>query len=149
MNTKALALMAGGLVAAAGVGTAIADLGGDDDGGRSFSELELRKDDGAGDVELIDEEDDPRDGDGSGDGNGGTGDGGDRGAGPAQDAQTGSGDSTGIVTGNTAGTGWEGDTDGDLTAGNDGSGGGDNSYVAPVADSADGYVAPAPAPAPA
>jgi len=141
MNGTTMALLAGGLIAAGGVGTAIGDLG-DRDRDRPPQELEVRKDDGFDDVELVDEEDD------------GTGDGGsddrsrDRsgersGASLSQDPQTGSGDKTG-GTAQTAGTGYQGDTgDGDATAGNDGSAGGDNSYAAPVAD--DGYVAPAPA----
>jgi hypothetical protein len=134
MNAKALALMAGGLVAAAGVGTAIGDLGSDDDGDRPLRELELRKDDGAGDVELVDEEDD-RDDDKSGD----------KSRGPTQDPQTGSGDRTG-GTNHTPGTGWSGDTgDGDATPGNDGTNGGENTYVEAAGD----YVAPAPTPAPA
>jgi hypothetical protein len=142
MNAKALALLAGGLVAAGGVGTAIGDLGSDDsERGRSFTDLELRKDDGSDDIELVDDEDD------RGDGNRGDDDPTrDRSAqsnGPTQDPKTGSGDNTG-GTGNTAGTGWTGDTDGDWTDGNDGTGGGDNTVAAPAADS---YVAPAPAPA--
>ena len=96
MNAKAIALLAGGLVAAGGVGTAIGDLGSDDsERERAFSELEVRKDDGSDDVELVDDED------------GGRGDGSDRGGGdersrdrsvqtnrPEQDPNTGSGDRT-------------------------------------------------------
>lgn len=138
MTTKTAALLAGGLIAAAGVGTAVGDIGSDDDGReRPPQELEVRKDDRYDDVELVDEEDDDRD-DRSRDRS--------QPSAPTQDPKTGSGDNTG-GTGNTKGTGWTGDTfDGDRTDGNDGTGGGDNSYVAPAADS---YAAPAPAPAPA
>ena len=97
MNGTTMALLAGGLIAAGGVGTAIGDLG-DRDRDRPPQELEVRKDDGFDDVELVDEDDD-----GKGDG--------------SRDDRT--------------------------PAGNDGSAGGDNSYVAPAAD--EGYVAPAPA----
>jgi hypothetical protein len=143
MDVKAIALLAGGLIAAGGVGSALADL---DDGGRDdmFRELEVRKDDGSDDVELVDEEDDRGDGGGDNSRNGES-----RHDQPSQDPQTGSGHDTGPGTGQTAGTGWEGDTDGDMTGGNDGTSGGNNSYVAQPADYADdsGYVAPAPAPA--
>ena len=137
MNGTTMALLAGGLIAAGGVGTAIGDLG-DRDRDRPPQELEVRKDDGFDDVELVDEDDDGK-GDGSRDDRSG-----DRsGASLSQDPQTGSGDNT-ARTAQTAGTGYQGDTgDGDATAGNDGSAGGDNSYVAPAAD--EGYVAPAPA----
>jgi hypothetical protein len=144
MNPKAVAVLAGGVVAVAGVGTAIGDLGPDDEDDRPLQELEVRKDDGSDDVELVEEEDDRGDGDNDRDRSA-------RGGaqaqdqGPTQDPQTGSGDNTG-GTGNTAGTGWTGDTDGDWTDGNDGTGGGDNTYAAPAVDS---YAAPAPAPAPA
>jgi hypothetical protein len=150
MTGKAIALLAGGLIAAAGVGSALGDLGGDDNDD-PIDALEVRKDDSGSDVELIDEEDDRGDGgrdddsrgnDGRGDGSRGKGaDSGQGGQAPSQDPQTGSGGGTG-GTGNTGGTGWPGDTDGDVTGGNDGTGGGDNSYVA-VAD--DSYAAPAPA----
>jgi len=148
MTGKAIALLAGGLIAAAGVGSALGDLGGDDHDD-PIDALEVRKDDSGSDVELVDEEDDRGDGgrdDDSRDGSGGKDAESRHGTqAPSQDPQTGSGDRTG-GTGNSAGTGWPGDTDGDATAGNDGTGGGDNSYVA-VAD--DSYAAPAPAPAPA
>jgi hypothetical protein len=126
MTGKAIALVAIGVIALGGVGSALGDLG-EDDSEAQLSELELRKDDSSDDVELVD--DDQDDGDGN-----------------SQNPETQSGENTG-GTADTRGTGADGDTgDGDATAGNDGTGGGDNSYVAPAEDS---YVAPAPAPAPA
>jgi hypothetical protein len=145
MTIKAIALIAAGLIAAGGVGSALADLDDSDKRDAALQELEARKDDSSDDVELVDDEDD-RDPDRGGDSRG------DRDA-PTQDPQTGSGDQTGPGTGQTGGTGWEGDTDGDHNGGNEGTGGGENSYVAAApaggyGDDSGGYVAPSPAPAP-
>ena len=143
MDAKTVALLAGGLLAAGGVGTAIGDLG-DDAREKEPSELEIRKDDRGADVELVDDDEG---------GDGGNDRSKDRdhnnskdrsqSAAISQDPDTRSWGGTGD-TKQTAGTGPSGNTgDGDATAGNDGTGGGDNSYVAPAADA--GYVAPAPA----
>jgi hypothetical protein len=135
MTAKIIAIAIGIVVAIGGVATAIGDIG-SDEREEQIGQVDLRKDDLGNDVELVDEEDDDRNGDKD-----------DRDGDTRQDPATGSGDRTG-GTHRTAGTGYSGDTgDGDATAGNDGTGGGDNSYVAPASD--DGYVAPAPAPAPA
>jgi hypothetical protein len=116
------------------VGVVLADDGpdADDDPVRS---VELRKDDSAGDVDLVEDEDDDSDKD-TGDadntnGNDGT-DGGEN---------TGDGDDT---------AGDDGDRTGDATAGNDGTAGGDNTPVpvAPAPAVEPAPVAPAPAPAP-
>lgn len=119
MNAKAIALIAGGLVAAAGVGNAIGDLG-SGERERELPEVDVRKDDAGDDVDLVDDDDRDRDKGGS----------------------TGGSDRTGRADTRDRG-------DGDATRGNDGTGGGDNTDAAASPAPAPAPPAPAPAPAPA
>jgi hypothetical protein len=105
------------VLALGGIGTAFAQLGGDDDPGGVAEPIELRKDDAG--MALVQDVDDDDDGDGDATfGDDGTGGG----------NNTGDGDRT---RGNDGTGGGNNTGDGDRTWGNDGTGGGDNTF-APV-----------------
>jgi hypothetical protein len=141
MTARILIIGICAVLAATGVGAAVAD----DDGDRfaTLDPVEVRKDDSIPDAELVDDEpdDDPtgdrdktRGDDGTNWGHNHDHDS------TGNDDGTGGGDNTdGDRTAGDDGTGWGNNHDRDATAGDDGTGAGDDSE----------YVAPAPAEAPA
>ena len=121
-----IALLALAAVVAFGGLTAVAAnvFGDDDDGSVAVRDVELRKDDDVGEVELVADDEPEGDGDDTR-GNDGT----------RRGDNTGDRDDT---RGDDGTRGGDNTGDGDATAGNDGSAGGDNSYAPPPVTGAAG-----------